>query len=621
MKNIATLLLIVLFPFLISSQNIEWENVTSAYQFPDGLKLYHGTITGNTTFLAYYYEVDLNYPDIAVRPYLKTTPTQVNTFTAQVGAYGAINGGYFSGTSSVSSVIYPNEVLTRNITAVVRNSKTYPLIRPVFALNTDRSPATHWVYHHSYQMDDIYCYDTPMQYVCDDPNPLPVPLKADGYQWDNVAYGLGGGPQLLKNGVINITYCEEVFWGSGVFMTDYRPRTAVGYTQDNKVIMFVTNNMTITEVAQTMLAIGCYEAINLDGGGSSAISAGGQSLYNQNRAVPTILAVVHSDSLSIPPAIVFEKTIDTGDPGVNSQGSWFPTANPGSWGNPSMLHGLASHDQYYEFPLNLPAAGEYQIYSWWTASSNRSTNTPYYISHSGGVAQIAVNQTIGGSMWNLIGTYTFTGTAGEKVRITAGATTNQFVVADGIRIVSYDTQLDLNRIVFIEPVNDIHVPLGTPKAQALAMLSQQTNITTTHNQVFAVNLNWESTQYNGTIPGIYAASGTFSLPAGVYQSSPSMQLLVQADIIVEDNTGVSDLKNAGIKLYPNPNRGAFLLEGNYQGTISLDIFSPDGKRIYQSQVSGIFRTAIDLTDFSGGLYILRLTGAQMNAYLKIIIHN
>lgn len=620
MKNITNLLMIFLFPMLLSSQSIVWENVSTAYQFPDGLSLYHGTISGNATFLAYYYEVDLSVPTIAVRPYLKTTPTQVNTFTAQVGAYGAVNGGYFAGTSSVSSVIYPNEVLTRNITSVVRNSKTYPLIRPVFALNTDRTPVTRWVYHHSYQMNDIYCYDQPLQYICDDPNPLPVPLKANGYQWDNVAYGLGGGPQLIKNGVVNITYCEEVFWGSGVYITDYRPRTAVGYTNDNKVIMFVTNNMTITEVAQTMLSIGCYEAINLDGGGSSAISAGGQSLYDQNRAVPTILAVVHADSLNIPPAIVFEKTIDTGDPGVTSLGNWFPTANPGSWGNPSMLHGLATHDQYYEFPLNLPAAGEYQVYSWWTASSNRSTTTPYFINHTGGVSQVAVNQTIGGSMWNLIGTWNFSGNADDKVRITAGATTNQYVVADGIRIVSYDTQLDLNRIVFIEPVNEIHVPLGTPKAQALAMLSSQTNITTTHNLTYAVNLNWESAQYNSNVPGSYQADGTFTLPAGVYQSSPPMQLLVQTNIIVDDNTGISGSEKMGIRLFPNPNQGSFVIEGDNQGIVLFELISPDGKNVFEGRVCGSFRERIDLAGVSRGVYILRIKSEQMNAHLKIIIH-
>ncbi len=619
MKYLITLITAFILSLSCDAQSFAWENITSNYQLPAGVRLFHGTVQGDDTF-AYYYEVDLTIPDIGVRPYLRSTPAQVHNFTEEVGAYAAINGGFFSGTTSVSSVIYINEVLTRNITSVVRNNKTYPLIRPVFALNTDRTPSTRWVYHHSYQLDDIYVYAQPLQYVCDDPDPLPVPLKADGCQWDSIAYGIGGGPQLIKDGQVNITYCEEVFWGSGVYMTDYRPRTAVGYTQDQKIIMFVTNNMKIGEVAETLLLLGCYEAMNLDGGGSSAISAGGQSLYDQNRAVPTILAIVHADSMSIPPAIVFEKTIDTGDPGVNSQGSWFPTANPGSWGNPSMLHGLASHDQFYEFPLNLPAAGEYQIHSWWTTSSNRSTNTPFFISHAGGVAQVAVNQTIGGSMWNLIGTYTFNGTAEEKVRITAGATTNQYVVADAIRIVSYDTQLDLNRIVYIEPVSNITVPTGTSKEQALAMLSQSTNITTTHNLIYTVNLQWDSPQYSPDLPGEYQAVGTFDLPPDVWQSSPPMPLLVYATITVDNNTGLERLQHDRVRVFGDLAEKLFIIEGRVIDKSNLKIFNLEGKLLYQQEISGTFKQQLRLTHFKSGIYLLRITGNDVNFNYKIILN-
>jgi hypothetical protein len=256
-------------------------------------------------------------------------------------------------------------------------------------------------------------------------------------------------------------------------MTDYRPRTAVGYTGDQKVIMFVTNHMMIEQVAETLLGLGCYEAINLDGGGSSAIAAGNQSLYDQARAVPTILAIVHSDSLNIPKVPTFEKFIDTSDEGVTSQGSWFPTSNPGSWGSPSMLHGLATHDQYFNFPLNLPAAAEYEIHAWWTSHPNRSANTPFFISHADGVTEVAVNQTTNGSVWNLIGTFSFTGNTLESVRITAGATTNQYVVADAIRVVSYDTLVNVS--VFSPTKSDVSVKIYPNPGTGLFMVQDQKN--------------------------------------------------------------------------------------------------------------------------------------------------
>jgi hypothetical protein len=167
--------------------------------------------------------------------------------------------------------------------------------------------------------------------------------------------------------------------------------------------------------------------------------------------VPTILAVVHKDALEIPEQPTFEKVIDTGDAGTSSAGSWFPTANPGSWGTPSLLHGRGTNDQYYQFLLNLPRAAEYEIYAWWTASSNRATDTPFFVTRAGGVSEVRMNQATNGSMWNLVGKFNFNGTADERVRITAAATTNDYVVADAIRVVSYDTSFNTN-VPDLEPV-------------------------------------------------------------------------------------------------------------------------------------------------------------------------
>jgi len=441
MKNFPLIFLTLLLSLGISAQSIDWQEVTQSYELPDGLKFFHGTKKGDATFAAWYFEVDMNNPDIGIRPYLGSSFKEVPLFCADAGAYAAINGGFFAGNSSVSSVVYPNEVVARNIGSLSRSEKTYPVIRSVFAINEDNSPAVEWVYHHSTFLNDLYVYDQPLPYRCDDPNPLAAPVKGDGRQYENISYGLGGGPVLISNGDINITYCEEIFWGSGVYLTDYRPRTAVGYTTDNKVIMFVTNHMKIEEMAEELLDLRCHGAMNLDGGGSTAMSVGGESIYNQNRAVPTILAIVHKDSMNLPQAPLYENFIDTGDEGVTSSGGWFATANEGYWKSRSMLHGLATDDSYYEFPLNLPAAGEYEIHGWWTSHPNRSSDTPYYITHADGVAKVSVNQSINGSTWNHVGTFKFKGTEEENVRITAAATTNQFVVADAIRVVSYDQEV------------------------------------------------------------------------------------------------------------------------------------------------------------------------------------
>jgi hypothetical protein len=284
-----------------------------------------------------------------------------------------------------------------------------------------------------------------------------------------------------------------------------------------------------------------------------------------------------------------------------------------------LLHGLATNNEYYQFPLNLPAAGEYEIYGWWTSSANRSTNTPFIIDHANGQTQVPVNQTINGSTWALIGTYNFNGTADEKVRVTAGATTNAYVVADAIRILSYDPALNQNVIAIIQPVQDISVPFGTPLNEALAILSQQTTIVTTQNQTFTVDLNWTSQTYSANVPGDYQAVATFVLPEGVLQSDPPMPLEVLATITVEEATGLGSYALSKINIYPNPADGYFVIEGKSAEALRYEIFSAEGKIVGTGSMNGNFSRKIDLSGQPSGIYMLRLSDSKTNRFYKIAL--
>ncbi|MBK9291860.1 MAG: phosphodiester glycosidase family protein [Bacteroidetes bacterium] len=617
-RSVILFLACIVGSWVVQGQSLVWQEQTGQYSLPAGVQLFKGTNPADPNFLAYYYKVDMAVPTVGVRPYLVASPAQVHQLSAQVGAYGAINGGFFSGGTSVSSVVYPSQVKAINVTSVVRNGQNYPLVRPLFAMEQGRQLATRWVYHHSYNFDDIYYYAQPLPYACNAPNPLPAPTKAEGTQYSNILFGLGGGPQLVKNGQVNITYCEEIFWGSGILLTDYRPRTAVGRTADNKAILFISNNLRIPDLAEIMLSLGCSEAINLDGGGSTAMAAGSQSLYNQNRAVPTILAIVHADSLNIPPTPTFTKIIDTGDEGVTSAGNWFPTANPGSWQTPSMLHALGTASQYYRFPLNLPAPGQYEIYGWWTAAANRATNTPFVVTHAGQTTTVPMNQTQQGSTWAYVGSFQFNATPDENITITAAATSGSYVVADAIRIVSYDPSLNLNIINSIAPVPGISVPLGTSKPQALAQLSPQTQITTTLNQVFTVDLLWDAPDYNGDLPGTYLATGMFELPEGVLQSNPPILLQVSAPIEVQQPSSLGQTAFQGINLRKGAAAGRYVLSGQTTEPIELLILAADGRIVQQSRLSGSFSHLIDIQAYGSGMFIAVLKGAPGTSYFKML---
>ncbi len=99
--------------------------------------------------------------------------------------------------------------------------------------------------------------------------------------------GIGGGPVLINNGTIVNTYSEEMLSGTnGINPTSTEPRTAIGVTANKEVVFFVCEGRGMTsgvygfstyEVAKILSNIGCVEAINLDGGGSSCMLVNGKS--------------------------------------------------------------------------------------------------------------------------------------------------------------------------------------------------------------------------------------------------------------------------------------------------------------------------------------------------------
>ncbi len=452
------ILLFLLCSSYFFAQTITWTEIGSFYNLPAGVKLYEGTRT-SPKLKAYYFDVDLNSPKIAVRPYVTSSPSTVNVLTSRFGAYAAINGGFFGGSTSYSTVVYPNEVKAQNVGSVTRNNQSYPVIRSFFGVKTDKQPSVDWIYHFNNTIQGIYTFNQPLQYAYNAPSPLPTPQQSQGSVYQNLLVGIGGGPTLVKNGQVHITYNEEIMWGSGVGLDNRDPRTAVGYTADKHVIMIVADGrqtdsegLSLTELAQVFINLGCVEAMNLDGGGSTQMALGNQFMNSpsEQRAVPVIFAITHIDSLHLPKEPTFEKVIDTGDPEASLNGpDWFPTANTGFWGTTAaQLNAVGSGDSYAQFNLNLEKEASYEVYAWWVSSSNRSKTTPFIITHKNGIDTVKKDQSVNGSSWVKIGTYTFAGTSNENIKLTdAGSPSGTYVVADAIRLISYDS-------TFVVSVND-----------------------------------------------------------------------------------------------------------------------------------------------------------------------
>lgn len=91
---------------------------------------------------------------------------------------------------------------------------------------------------------------------------------------------LAGGPLLILDG-------EQLSQADVDFNQVRHPRTAVGITADNKMIAVVVDGrsldsqgLTIPELSELMAALGCVQALNLDGGGSSTAWVKGGGVVN-----------------------------------------------------------------------------------------------------------------------------------------------------------------------------------------------------------------------------------------------------------------------------------------------------------------------------------------------------
>ena len=313
-----------------------------------------------------------------------------------------------------------------------------------------------WIYHFGNRVIDTYKFDAPTQNV--NGTPAASPNQAKGEPYYDLLTGIGGGPTLVKNGAVNVTYNQEVFWGSGVGLDNDDPRTAVGYTKDNHCIIIVADGRSdtsggigLTDLAKVMINLGCVEAMNLDGGGSTQMAIGNKLVDkpSESRPVATMLAVVSADSLPLLPPSYYNKKIDSNDPETRVVGDgWTQSTISGYWNNtPALTQPIGTGDKYVEFKPAITKSAKYDVYAWWTAAVNRAKDTPFIIKHKNGTDTVRLDQSVNGVKWNHIGSYYFDADTNNSVKISNAATTaNTVVVADAIRILSFDSSATVTKV-------------------------------------------------------------------------------------------------------------------------------------------------------------------------------
>lgn len=119
-----------------------------------------------------------------------------------------------------------------------------------------------------------------------------VTARTDGKpNWQDHWFSLTAGPRLLRKGQISIRPKQEGFTDPSVM--GVAVRSAIGFTPNRKKLLHVTfvKPISLQQEAEIMQALGCWEAMNLDGGTSLALAKGNRILRGARRRLTNVIMV------------------------------------------------------------------------------------------------------------------------------------------------------------------------------------------------------------------------------------------------------------------------------------------------------------------------------------------
>jgi exopolysaccharide biosynthesis protein len=110
------------------------------------------------------------------------------------------------------------------------------------------------------------------------------------YGWGLYETVLACGPALLLDGRTDVAWRLEGFRDPHV--TGATKRMALGYTTDGRLLIaYIGKSVTFEQEAKVMKVLGCYEAMNLDGGASLAMYFDGKTVLAPGRKLTNLLTV------------------------------------------------------------------------------------------------------------------------------------------------------------------------------------------------------------------------------------------------------------------------------------------------------------------------------------------
>lgn len=283
--------------------------VTKTDVTPSGIssaiKVYSFTATGGAgqTIKGHYAVADCSSSSDVEFKVLNPSSTKLITMQDnETGCQVLVNGTIF-GTSHNLGVVIQNGAHTQTYIEELGvywgeiNEDYQTITRAIFGVDADGKPSTYWVS----RPDDsnTYYYNRPIPAMAGTHS---YPLASDTFPDTPKSWipqeALSCGPMLVYDGKVMVsssyssTYTSyynnyEIWgWSSNNIYASTRARTAVGYLSDGKIVLLVcdetggSSGAKLPDVARIMQGLGCVSAMNLDGGGSSAMSVNGSVINN-----------------------------------------------------------------------------------------------------------------------------------------------------------------------------------------------------------------------------------------------------------------------------------------------------------------------------------------------------
>ena len=304
---------VCLLPVMVQAQ-WHWKNVDSLFQpLPSSVHVYvtHDSTEGKPN-IAYYVSADLKDRSIDFTTQVgkgkRYTPSQY--FEQEGKPLLVMNTTFFEfvHNSNQNVVVKDGQMVAYQLHTIAGRGKDTLTYRHPFGsaigISKNRKADVAWLYTDS-SSNYAYASQQPVNAWKDSAkhHTKKEMRHAGSFKKWKMQTAVGGGPVLVQNGEIQITNNEELKF-AGKAIHDKHPRTAMGYTSDGKLILLVTEGRfpgkaegaTLNHEAQMLKQIGCIEALNLDGGGSSCLLINGKQTITPSdkegqRGIPAVFIV------------------------------------------------------------------------------------------------------------------------------------------------------------------------------------------------------------------------------------------------------------------------------------------------------------------------------------------